>query len=161
MQKALLGKTQIYDTTDNKMKWVGELPGYYEDSRFQCCDFDGDGNKEVILEFYELSILREKDGVIYRYSESSRSMIHEDGSIIFTAGASNWWLVIVKEFTDEKIVYETIYKFVDDVCYKEYIYNGECVLMPEEELASIHEKYKEVMAEFYDNNYENIINIIP
>ena len=161
MQKVMLGVEKIHDTADGKMKWVWELPLYYDDSEFHCCDLDGDGKEEVILELNELSVLHEKDGVIYRYSESSRSIIHEDGSIMFTSGASSWMLVIVKEFTNEEIVHETIYQYEDNICYKQYIYNGECILMTEEELAAIHEQYKEVMAELYENNYENIINFIP
>ena len=161
MQKAMLGVEMVYDTADGEMKWIWELPCYSDDSKFHCCDLDGDGKEEVILRLNELSVLHEKDGVIYRYSESSRSIIHEDGSIMFTSGASSWMLVIVKEFTNEEIVHETIYQYEDNICYKQYIYNGECILMTEEELAAIHEQYKEVMAELYENNYVNIINIIP
>lgn len=160
MQKVMLGVEKVYDTADKEMKWIWELPGYSDDLDFHYCDLDGDGKKEVILEFYELSILHEKDGVIYRYRESDRSRIHDDGSIMFTAGASNWGLAIVKEFTDEKIVYEIIYEYKDDICYKQYIYNGECILMTEEELAAIHEQYKEVRAELYEIHYNNIVNVV-
>ena len=160
MQKAMLGVEKVYDTADKEMKWIWELPGYSDDLNFHYCDLDGDGKKEVIYLFYEKSILHEKDGMIYRYRLSDRDKIHNDGSIMSTSGASSWMLVIVKEFTNEEIVYETIYQYEDNICYKQYIYNGECILMTEEELAAIHEQYKEVRAELYEIQYNNIVNVV-
>ena len=159
MQKAVLGVEMIYDTADGKMKWIWELPNYVENSKFQYCDMDGDGKGEVIFEWYEFPILHEKEGVIYRYSTSSRNVIYDDGYIMYKTNDSSWCIMIVKEFTSEEIVYETILQYEDGVYYKEYVYNGECILMTKDELDAFNEQYKGIRKK-YQNNYKNIIYII-
>ena len=162
MQKAVLGQVEVYDTEDGKMKNVTELPNYYPSIEFHYCDLDGDGVKEVVLRFAELSILHEIDGVVYRYEESYRAMLplYEDGTMNSTAGAAYSELNKIKEFTKLGKNEEIIFYNIDGIMYKEYNYNGKCIELTDEEYAEIKAKYKEIPAKNYEYSVSNVINVI-
>ena len=162
MQKAVLGQVEVYDTEDGKMKNVTELPNYYPSIEFHYCDLDGDGVKEVVLRFAELSILHEIDGVVYRYEESYRAMLplYEDGTMNSTAGAAHNELNKIKEFTKLGKSEEIIFYNIDGIMYKEYNYNGKCIELTGEEYAEIKSKYKEIPAKNYEYSVSNVINVI-
>ncbi len=162
MQLAVMGKTDVYDTADGKMKKVMELPNYYENASFRYCDLDGDGVKEVVLDFIELSILHEKDGVIYRYGDTHRLMapLYEDGTMNGSSGASYNQLIRIKEFTETEKIEEVIYSAIDGKFYKEYEYEGEQIELTEEELAAIREQYKEVPLYGHQLTLDNVVTIL-
>ena len=163
MQKALLGEVQIYDTKDGRMKWISEV--LKSDTQYRSlynCDLDGDGIEEVILEDVSLSILHEINGVIYRYEQPYRFMmsLFEDGSIegYDYNGVVN--LKIVKSFTQAEMIYEYVYQVVDDIYYKEYSADGECVAYTEEELAQINEQYKRVKKNYNIYDFDDVLKYI-
>lgn len=163
MQKALLGEVQIYDTKDGKMKWISEV--LKSDTQYRSlynCDLDSDGIEEVILEDVSLSILHEIDGVIYRYEQPYSFMmsLFEDGSIegYDYNGVVNF--KIVKAFTQTEMIYEYVYQVVDDIYYKEYSADGECVVYTDEELAQINEQYKRVKKNYNIYDFDDVLKYI-
>ena len=162
MQKVLMDEVEVLDTADGEMKKVSELPFYYDDGSFYYCDIDGDGVKEVILAYMENSILREVNGIIYRYAYNSRGMspLYEDGTMNSSMGADTGCLERVVEFTQNEIITEQIYYCDRGVYYKEYTSEEMLVELTEIELATIKEKYKEIPAKSYDYSVSNVMNVI-
>ena len=162
MQKVLMDEVEVLDTADGEMKKVSELPFYYDDGSFYYCDLDGDGVKEVILTYMENSILREVNGIIYRYAYNSRGMapLYEDGTMNSSMGADTGCLDRIVKFTQNEIITEQIYYCDRGVYYKEYTSEDELLALTEEELAEIKETYKEIPAKSYDYSVSNVINVI-
>ena len=162
MQKVLMEEVQVLDTADGEMKKVSELPFYYDDGSFYYCDLDGDDVKEVILTYMENSILREVNGIIYRYAYNSRGMapLYEDGTMNSSMGADTRCLERIVKFTQNEIITEQIYYYNRGVYYKEYNSEDELLALTEKELAEIKETYKEIPAKSYDYSVSNVINVI-
>lgn len=161
MQLALLGKADIYDVKNKNTKTITQLLNYREDFDFTYLDLDRDGLEEVVLHFYgECSILHEKDGIIYRYPISERVGYNTDGTVCIAGTAKEAWLSKIKEFTDTEIVLEHIYIFYDDKYYKVYEKDGEQIELTEDELTIIREQYKDIGAERFNYNYDNIVTLL-
>lgn len=162
MQKVLLGREKVYDTADGTMKKITELPKYHIGDTFYYCDLDMDGVKEVVLNFDELSVLHEMDGVVYRYSKKNNEIapLYEDGTMNENLGWLHRQRIRYKEFNKTGIKEEVIYAWVSTVCYKEYLNNYENIVMTDEEYAKIKENYKEIPATQYNLNDNNVINIV-
>ena len=162
MQKVLMEEVQVLDTADGGMKQVSEVPFYRKGGSFYYCDLDGDGVKEVVLNYDECSILREDNGTVYRYAYNSRGMapLYEDGTMNSSMGADTGCLERIVKFTQNEIITEQIYYYNRGVYYKEYNSEDELLALTEKELAEIKETYKEIPAKNYDFSVSNVINVI-
>ena len=160
MQKALLGKVDIYDTEDGKYKKVSEIPYYFVGMDFRFVDLDGDGLVEVILQPpMQGSILHEIDGTIYRYPISNRVCYNEDGTVSGSSGASYNYLFRIS-FTKTEAVDDYIYWAIDGKVYKKYEYEGEKIEFTEEERAEIKATYSEIMIDSYEFNHNNVVTLL-
>jgi hypothetical protein len=159
MQLALLGKVDIYDIEDGEYKKVTELPYYYEDTTFRIVDLDDDGVVEVVLQWMWLSVLKEKNGEIYRYPMSHRVRFNEDGTVSGSAGASYNTLFRIS-FTETEMVHEYIYWAIDGKVYKTYEYDGEKIEFTEQEWAEIEATYPEIMIDSYEFNHNNVVTLL-
>ena len=162
IQRVLLGREKVYDTADGTMKKITELPKYHIGYTFYYCDLDMDGVKEVVLNYDELSVLHEMDGVVYRYSKKCNEIapLYEDGTMNENLGGLYRQLIRYKEFDKTGIKEEVIYAWVSGVWYKEYLNNYENIVMTDEEYAKIKENFKEIPATQYNLNDNNVINIV-
>ena len=160
MQKALLGKVDIYDTEDGQYKKVSEIPHYYAEFQFRFIDLDGDEKLEVILETpMQSSILHEIDGTIYRYPISNRVCYNEDGTVSGSSGASYNYLFRIS-FTKTEAVNDYIFLAIDGKVYKKYEYEGEKIEFTEEEWAEIEATYPEIMIDSYEFNHNNVVTLL-
>ena len=58
------------------------------------------------------------------------------------------------------MIYEYVYQVVDDIYYKEYSVDGECVVYTDEELAQINEQYKRVKKNYNIYDFDDVLKYI-
>ncbi len=167
MQRVLLAKEDIIDTEDGQVKKIYQLPYFRNSALFYYVDLDKDGQKEVILEAAEWSILHEKNGKVYRYKLPFSAIVSmfKDGTMHSSSTASEWFLWRIAEFGENDIVSEYIYYAVcgEDEITRYYSFNGtfgEEELLTDKELELIRNQYKEEIADEYVLGSTDILYIV-